>query len=80
MTQENPVASSTRVRPALVAGGGELPVLIARQASRLGVPLLVYCTGDTAPFASIAGVEAMPLPAGGLDMSAALREKSTSLP
>ncbi|MDI9388124.1 MAG: UDP-2,3-diacylglucosamine diphosphatase LpxI [Synergistota bacterium] len=75
MTQENSIASSTRaVRPALVAGGGELPVLIARQASRLGVPLLVYCTGDTAPFASIAGVEAMPLPAGGLDMSAALRE------
>ena len=57
------------LRPALIAGGGDLPVLIARQASRLGLPLLVYCAGETESFSSLEGVEAVPLP-GGLDLRA----------
>lgn len=48
----------------MIAGGGDLPLLIAAQASRLGLPLLVYCAGETVLFSSIDGVEAVPLPDG----------------
>lgn len=54
---------------ALIAGEGDLPLLLAVHASRSGFPLVAYCLGDRSAYARLHGVEAVSLLSSGREGS-----------